>query len=81
MMSGRKLPHKISSSEEVLAFLRSITKICLDLKEINQRSIKITDYVRELRLGLNKPTSKKTVALSDLSPDPSYGLDYGGVIC
>ena len=34
----------------------------------------------EMRLGLNKLTSNKTVASSDLDPDQSYGLDSGGVI-
>ena len=29
---------------------------------------------------LNKPTSRKTVASSDMDPDPSSGLDSGGVI-
>ena len=29
---------------------------------------------------LTKPTSRKNVASSDLGPDPSYGLNYGGVI-
>ena len=29
---------------------------------------------------LTKPTSRKTVASSDLSPDPSYNLDSGGII-
>ena len=29
---------------------------------------------------LTKPTSRKTVALSDMAPDPSSGLDSGGVI-
>ena len=29
---------------------------------------------------LTKPTSKKTVASSDMAPDPSSGLDYRGVI-
>ena len=33
-----------------------------------------------MRLGPNKPTSKKTVASSDLAPDTSPGLDSGGVI-
>ena len=42
------------------------------------RSIK-NDY-REMRLGLKTPTFKKTVASSDLDPDPSSGIDYGGVI-
>ena len=63
MMSGPELPHKISSSEETLACLRSIT-----------------NDLREMRLGLNKRTSKKAVASSDLAPDPSAGLDSGGVI-
>ena len=76
MMSGPELPHKISFSEEALACLRRIKK---DLKEINQRDIKIVDGLREMRLGLNKPTSKNTVASSN-RPDPSSGLDSGGVI-
>ena len=29
---------------------------------------------------LTKPTSRKTVASSDLAPDPSAGIDSGGVI-
>ena len=33
-----------------------------------------------MRLDLNKPTSRKTVSPSDLDPDPSAGLDSGGVI-
>ena len=62
------------------ACLRRINKLCLDLLEINQRNIKIVDDMRELHLGLNNSTSKKTVASYDLSPDPSSGLYYGGVI-
>ena len=41
---------------------------------------RITDDFRELCLDLNKLTSKKTVASSDLAPDPSSGLNSGGVI-
>ena len=41
---------------------------------------RITDDLRELRLVLNKPTSKKTVASSDLDPDTSSGINSGGVI-
>ena len=52
----------------------------MDLKQINQRNIKIVDNLRELHLGLKNSTSKKTVASSDLSPYPSSGLYYGGVI-
>ena len=80
MMSGQELPHKIYFSEEALACLGGITKLCLDLKEINQQNIKIVGDLREFILGLNKPTSKKTVVSSDMAPDPSSGLDYGGVI-
>ena len=80
MMSGPELLHKISSSEVTLACQRRITRICLELKEINQRNIKIVDDLCKMRLCLNKPTSRKTVASSDLAPDPSSGLDYGGVI-
>ena len=29
---------------------------------------------------LTNPTSRKTVASSDMAPDPSFGLDSGGVI-
>ena len=79
-MSGPELLHKISSLEEAPVCLRRITKICLDLKDINQRNIKIVDNLRELHLGLNKPTSKNTVASSDMAPDPSSGLDSVGVI-
>ena len=41
---------------------------------------KITDDLRELRLSLNKPNSKKTVASSDMAPDLSSGLYFGGLI-
>ena len=48
---------------------------------MNQRNTKIVDDLRDhLRLGLNKPTSRKTVASSDLAPDTSAGLDSGGLI-
>ena len=67
MMSGPELPYKISSSEEALACLRNMIK-------------KIDDWCDDLRLYLNKTTYRKTVASSDLVPDPSVGLDYGGVI-
>ena len=67
MMSGPELPYKISSSEEALACLRNTTKI-------------IYDWRNDLWLDLNKPTSRNTVASSDLAPDLSAGLDFGGVI-
>ena len=41
---------------------------------------RITKDLRKMRLGLNKPTSRKTVASSDMAPDPSSGLNSGGVI-
>ena len=41
---------------------------------------RINKDLREMRLGLNAPTSEKAVASSDLDPDPSSGLDYGWVI-
>ena len=70
-MSGPELPYSA-------ACIRRITKLCLDLLEINQRTIKIVDYLRELHFGLNKPTSKETVASSDLAPDTLSGLYSGG---
>ena len=62
MMSGPELPYKIYSSEKIIACLEKMIKGFDDLKEINHRSIKIADDLRELHLGLNKPTSKKSVA-------------------
>ena len=41
---------------------------------------RITDDLRELRLILNKPTSKNNIASSDLAPDLSSGLYSGGVM-
>ena len=70
MMSGPELPYKISSSEEALAFLRKITKMVDDLLL----------HLNVMHLHNNKPTSRKTVASSDLATDPSAGLDYGGAI-
>ena len=65
-MSGPELPYKISSSEEALACLRKMTKICLDLKEINQRNTKIVDDLREhLRLGLNKVHQRDQIMLQN----------------
>ena len=81
MISVPEIPYKISPSEEALACLRRMTKIFLDLKEINQRNANIVDDLRKLRLGLNKLTSRKTVESSDLAPDPSSGIDSVGVIC
>ena len=67
MISGPELPYKISFSEEALAILRKNTKI-------------VDDVRGNLRLQLNKPTYRKTVASSNLAPVPSDGLDSGGVI-
>ena len=78
-MSVPELPYSVSDG--LIDCLKKTTKICLDLKEINQRNTKIVDDLRDhLRLGLNKPTSRKTVASSDMDPDPSSGINYGGVI-
>ena len=41
---------------------------------------RITKDLRKMRLGLNKLTFRNTIASSDLAPDPSSGLDSGGVI-
>ena len=79
-MSGPEIPYKISSSEEALVCLRRTTKIFLDLKEINQQNNNIVDDLHKMCLGLNKPTSRKTVESSDLDPDLSYGIDSGGLI-
>ena len=66
MMSGPELPYKISSSEEATACLRKMTKICLDLKEINQWNTKIVDDLRNyLRLGLNKVQQRYQEMLQD----------------
>ena len=54
-MSGPELPYSA-------ACLRRVTKLCLDLSEINYWNIKIVDDLHGLHLGLNKPTSKKIVA-------------------
>ena len=72
-ISGQELPYGA-------ACLSRITKICLDLLEINHWNIKNVDDLHEFHLSLNKPTSKMTVASYDLAPDTSSGINYGGVI-
>ena len=73
MMSGPELLYLISSSEEALLNILCHEEALACLR-------RITDDLRELRLGLNKLTSKKTVVSSYMDPDPSSGLNYGGVI-
>ena len=115
MMSGPELPYKISSSEEILACLRKITKIVhylcdhvrLDINKVHHhnqtmlRNFKLQmqphqrnqTMLRNFKLQmkpqavpvsdlfiLTKPTSRKIFVSSDLAPDPSAGLDSGGVI-
>ena len=41
---------------------------------------KITKRLDDLILRLDKPISRKILASSGLAPDPSFGLDSGGVI-
>ena len=41
---------------------------------------KITKRLDYLILHLDKPTSRKIFASSGLAPDPSFGLDSGGLI-
>ena len=43
--------------------------------QIQPQAVPVSDFSI-----LTKPTSRKTVASSDLDPDPSSGLDSGGVI-
>ena len=108
-MSGPELPYKISSSKDILAGLRKITKIVddlcghlrLDLNKVHQHNqtmlrnfkLQMTPHQRnqtmlnnfKLQMKpkvvpvsdfsiLTKPSSRKTVASSDLSPDPPAGL-------
>ena len=94
MMSGPELPYKISSSEEALACLRNITKrvddLCLHLNKVYQqnqtmlRNFKLQMQPQAVPVShfsiLTKPTSRKTVASSDMDPDLSSGLDSGVVI-
>ena len=115
MMSGPELPHKISSSEEIIACLRKITNIVddlrdhlrLDLNTVHQQNQTMLQNfklqmqpcqrnqttLRNFKLQmkpqavpvsgffiLTKPTYRKIVVSSDLAPDPSAGLDSGGVI-
>ena len=42
--------------------------------------MKIIKRLDDLCLSLDKPTSRKTVASSDMAPDPSYNLYSRGVI-
>ena len=97
-MSGPELPYKISSSEEIIACLRKMTKIVddfcnhlrLDLNKVHQRdqtmlrNFKLQMQPQEVPVSgfsiLTNPTSRKTVASSDLNPDQSAGIYYGGVI-
>ena len=89
-MSGPELDYKISSSEAAIACLRKTTNICLDLNKTDQRN---QATLRNFKLQiqpqavlvynlsiLNKPKSRKTFASFDLAPDPSAGLDSGGII-
>ena len=71
-MSGPELPYSA-------AYIRLITNLLLDLKEIKHRR-KIADDLRELNLGLKKPTSRKIFTSSDLATDLSSGLDSGVAI-
>ena len=42
--------------------------------------MKIIKRLDDLCLRLDKPTSRKIFASSDLAPDNSFGIDYEGVI-
>ena len=98
MISGPELPYRISSSENILACLRNITKIVddlrdhlhFDLNKVHQLDKKmILNFKLQMQPQalpvsyfsiLTKPSSRKTVASSDMAPYPSAGLDSGGVI-
>ena len=94
MMSGPVLLLKISSSEEILACLRKITKrvddLCLRINKVHQknqtmfRNFKLQMQPQAVPVSdlsiLNKPNSRKILASSDMDTDLSPGLDSGATI-
>ena len=81
-------------SEEALDFLRKTTKrvddLCLRINKVHQknqtmfRNFKLQIQSQSVSVShfsiLTKPIYSKTVASSDMAPDPSSGLDSGGVV-